>query len=225
MRAQQPEPPMAVRLAAWGLAALTLAVPLAAAGQRGGERPAVGKFLVASRELHDSNFRETVVLIVDYGAHEGTIGLVINRPSGVDLPAALPELRGLEGREEPIFIGGPVEPLQIVVLVRSDAEPERARSVFADVHFSSSRELLERLSDEPRAGETFRVYAGYAGWAPGQLEVEIALGGWHVLPGEVGAIFDQPSKGVWPKLILRGSAQRASLEPARRDVLTAHRAP
>lgn len=181
------------------------------AGPSAADRLEVGKLLVASRELRDPNFRQTVVLIVDYSPATGAVGLVINRPSTVGLGRMLPELEATDELEDRVFIGGPVEPLRFTLLVRSASEPEGADRVFADLFVSTSRALLERLITAPAAGETFRAYAGYAGWAPGQLEGELAVGGWHVVDGRSAIVFEQPTDGVWSRLILIGTAEWAWL--------------
>ncbi len=201
------------------LGRIALAAALALPGaSRSQPRPASGdlepgKLLVASRALRDPNFRETVVLIVEYARPTGAVGLVINRPSAVDLATALPELEGAGEGGGRVFIGGPVEPMRFTLLIRSAAEPERADRVFADIFMSSSRELLERLVSAPGAGETFRAYAGYAGWAPGQLEAELAVGGWHVVDGRSSIVFELPPDKIWSRLILVGSAEMARLKP------------
>ncbi len=195
------------------LAALALAgasqvrIRAAAAAPAGDLGP--GKLLVASRALRDPNFRETVVLIVEYDRPTGAVGLVINRPSEVGLAAALPELEAAGERADRVFIGGPVEPTRFTLLIRSPAAPERSDRVLADVFMSSSRELLERLVTAPRADETFRAYAGYAGWAPGQLEAELAVGGWHVVDGRASIVFELPADKIWSRLILAGTAELA----------------
>lgn len=180
-------------------------------GEDAVERLETGSFLVASRELQDPNFRQTVVLIVEYDRWQGALGLVINRPSEVELSHVMPRAEGSGVASELVFVGGPVEPLQFALLVRSPEAPQEARPVFDDVYFSNSLELLERLIDEPVEDGSFRTYAGYSGWAPGQLETEIAVGGWHVVAGQEEAIFEHPSDKVWSRLILLGTADWARL--------------
>ena len=212
-----------VALCGWLLAAIVLpAATLVSAGQvrsrseTGVARLAPGRLLVASRELADPNFRRTVVLLIDYGRREGAFGLVINRPSRIDLSQVLagdPDSRELG----PVFLGGPVEPLPVTLLMRGTESPEAAHRIFDDVHFSSSRELLEQLARQARPTADFRAYAGYAGWAIGQLEAEVSAGGWHVVDGRVSAVFDASPADVWPRLILIGTAEWARLGAPRRE--------
>lgn len=195
--------------AASGLAAT--AVPVV------GNAPGVGKFLVASRELRDPNFRETVVLLVEHDRQDGAVGVVINRPTTVELFRLIPHVDGIERSEETIFRGGPVGPTTVLLLVRSLEAPEGAKRVFDDVYRSGDEDLLERLAIDRRPDESFRTYAGYAGWAPGQLEAEIAAGGWHVLPASTAAIFDEEPDAVWPRLIQAENAEWAVRSPRAAD--------
>lgn len=200
-------------LAAAAVAATFLGgmLPMLAIAASPGEQPGVGRLLVASRDLLDPNFRRTVVLLVEYGEREGAMGLVLNRPAAIEVGSFLADIPGLEDLHDPVFVGGPVEPFRAVLLIRAPERPEHASPVIGDVHFSSSRSLLERLAGAPQPEERFRVYAGYAGWSPGQLEMEIAAGGWHVLRADPGDIFDLPSERLWPEMERRGVAVWTSL--------------
>lgn len=175
--------------------------------QSDGEELAPGSFLVASRGLLDPNFSRTVVLLLDY-SDNGALGLIINRPTEVELSRMVSDLEGAEDRSETVWVGGPVAHWQMVLLVRSAAEVEGAERVFEDVHFTASRVVLERVLD---GDVEFRVYAGYAGWGAGQLEGEVQRGGWHVLPGDPEMVFDPAPLEIWQELISRGEAQWASL--------------
>jgi putative transcriptional regulator len=165
---------------------------------------AKGRFLVANRDLRDANFAETVVLLVDY--HErGAMGLIINQPTEVRLAKVLPNMAGLQERSDMVYIGGPVDRNRMVLLIRSSSTLEDAQQVMADVYVSPSRKLFERLVDKAGPGERFRVYAGYAGWAPGQLDREVARGDWHVLPADAETVFDKAPADIWPELIRKGA--------------------
>jgi len=167
---------------------------------------AQGKFLVADRRLMDPNFRETVVLLIHYGP-DGAMGLVMNRPLQLKLSTVLPDIKELDRREETLYLGGPVEPTRILLLVRSANPPEASMPVFGDVYLSSSQKLLQHLINKPVKEERFRIYAGYAGWAPKQLESECDRGHWHVLTADTETLFDKKSSEIWPELIQRVSVQ------------------
>jgi putative transcriptional regulator len=180
-------------------------------------RLARGKFLVASRQLRDPNFSETVVLLIDYNRH-GATGLVINRPTELRLSTVLPEIKGLQQRTDTVNIGGPVARRQIHLLIQSGSQPKESSRVFKDVYVSSSRTVLQRMIDDADAGEKFRVYAGYAGWAPGQLYREVSRGGWHVLEADTETVFDRAPAEVWPELIRRASVQWVRPQSPARNV-------
>lgn len=178
---------------------------------------AKGKFLVASRDLIDPNFSETVVLLIDYDWH-GAMGLVINRPSEVRLSTVLPGMEGLQQRTDTIYIGGPVARSQMLLLLRSDNQPQGSRHVFEDIYASSSRTVLQRMIDGAHGTGRFRVYAGHAGWAPGQLDREVSRGDWHVLQADAETIFDMAPSEIWPELIRRSTVLWARLQAPGRNV-------
>lgn len=163
-----------------------------------------GIFLVAGRNLRDPRFRETVVLLVSY-RRLGAVGLIINRPTRLSLSAAFPDIPSFKKRTDVIYFGGPVEGDQVLLLVRSPGNPGEAARVFDGVYVSSSMAVLNRMATQQKAGEHFRVYAGYAGWAPGQLEGEIARGDWRVLPADAKTLFEKDVETIWPEMIRRSS--------------------
>lgn len=166
---------------------------------------AQGMFLVADQRLMDPNFRETVVLLIRYGP-EGTMGLVINRPLQVKLSIVFPDVKELDKSRETLYLGGPVEPSGMLLLVRSAAPPEDSMPVFGDVYLSSSQKVLQRLIKTPDHNDRFRIFAGYVGWAPKQLEHERDREDWHVLEADAETIFDRKPSEIWPELIQRVSA-------------------
>jgi putative transcriptional regulator len=173
---------------------------------RFGFKPAKGKFLVASRQLLDPNFSQTVVLLIDYQEH-GAMGLIINRPSELKLSEALPEMQELQQRPDTIYLGGPVARNQLLLLIRTASPPEGSQQVFADIYLTSSPTVIERMIKDSKVEERFRLYAGYAGWGAGQLDNEIAMGGWHVMRADVETVFDRSAPEIWPDLIYRSSAR------------------
>jgi putative transcriptional regulator len=163
-----------------------------------------GRLLIASRRLGDPNFAAAVVLLLSYDKH-GAMGIVINRPTQIRLAAALPEITELRDRPDRVFLGGPVSVNVMVLLIRSHNPPQSAQRVFADVYASGSRAVLRKaLSGKPAR---LRAYAGYAGWAPSQLEAEVARGDWLVVSPDVATVFDTPAAEMWPKLIERFSGE------------------
>jgi putative transcriptional regulator len=167
---------------------------------------AKGVFLVASNQLRDPNFKETVVLLIDYG-RDGAMGLVINRPSEVKLATIFPDIKGLKERTDTLYVGGPVAANQMLLLVGTPLVPEASQKVTQGVYLSSSWKVLERLLKNEAKDEKFRIFAGYAGWAPNQLDFEKKRGDWLVLKADAEAIFNKKPSEIWQELILRASVK------------------
>jgi putative transcriptional regulator len=159
-----------------------------------------GLLLVAKPGVVDPNFSETVVLVTqtpDYG----TVGVILNRPT--------PERHERTGAS--IYRGGPVMPRTLVALFRSDEPPEApAFHVLKRVYLSMHPDNIERRLARP-AGN-FRLFAGFSGWAPRQLEAEIGRGGWYVLPANENLIFRKDPAGMWGELVERARSERARRE-------------
>ncbi len=173
---------------------------------------AAGNFLVSSRDLGDPNFSETVILLLRYDEEEGAMGLVINRRGDLPLSRVFQDLKQAKGRTDLAYVGGPVEPGDVLALLKSSTKLEDAERVFANVYLISDKDLLEKtLADKAEAG-VFHVFLGYAGWGPGQLEHEVDLGAWHILPPDAASVFDSDPESVWPRLIRRTELRIAELE-------------
>ncbi len=170
------------------------------------EELAKGKFLVASRRLSDPNFSETVVLLIEYGP-DGAMGLVINRPSNVKLSTVFPDLKALKQRQDTVYVGGPVAINQMLMLIRSTQTPAASTPVIDNVYMSASWKVLEGLIKKERAGQQFRLYAGYAGWAPNQLDFERTRGDWYVLEADADSVFTLDPKALWQELIRRATVK------------------
>ena len=212
MRARTMLPPVvfAVALAGAMEGSSTSTAPSAAQLVPGTVRElAAGKVLVAARGLPDPNFSETVVLLVDHGA-EGTMGLVINRRSEVPIARAFPHLTAGLGSAALLYEGGPVSRNGVVGLERSQTSSSRDRAVLPDVRLVTVREELEKLIASTAGPDQFRVYVGYAGWGPGQLERETVLGSWHVFRADGASVFDAHPETLWQRQIRRSDERMAT---------------
>ncbi len=149
--------------------------------------PAKGKFLVASPAMKDPRFAGTVILLIDYGVR-GALGLVVNRPSDIDLSEAFADEKRFKRGDGKLFLGGPVETERVFVLIRSPGGVAGSMPVFKDVYVSESEAALQAAA---AGGLEYRVFAGYAGWAPLQLEREIDAGAWEVTDGDADEIFSE----------------------------------
>jgi putative transcriptional regulator len=165
------------------------------------DRPLKGRLLVASPNLGDPNFERTVVLMLEYG-DEGALGVVLNRPSELDLSDPLPEWARAAAHPPVVFIGGPVAPTAAVCLARlrprggTDGWQQLLGAVGTLDLDSDPHEAIPRLDE-------LRVFAGYAGWGPGQLEREIAEGGWFVVDAEAGDALSPAPEDLWRTVLRR----------------------
>jgi putative transcriptional regulator len=159
---------------------------------------AVGKILVASRKSQDADFGATVILLVRHDS-QASIGLFLNRPLNIPLSEVYPDLKGAQLK---LYAGGPLT-VGIRALYRSRAQPAGAAKIIENVFMISTKTLLGEMVAKQPTPSVFRVYAGYTGWSPGQLQDEIARGLWHVLPGDAGVVFDPHPETVWSRLMVR----------------------
>ncbi len=177
--------------------------------QDGGERLTPGMVLVASEKLDDPNFAETVVLITRRDDDGGMMGVVLNRPAEITLAKAFPQMHA---SDDPVYEGGPVSPEAVQALLRTSGKPENADRVVGDIYSIVRKALLEKSISEHVAHSKFRVYMGYAGWGPGQLENEVRLGAWATLHG-TKYVFDSEPATLWRRLNSLLHSQLAQEQP------------
>jgi putative transcriptional regulator len=158
-----------------------------------------GRLLVATPALFDPNFRRTVVLVGEHG-EEGAMGLVLNRPSEVTVGEAVPPLAAMAGPEARVHVGGPVQPEAVLVLAEFVDPSAAATIVVGDVGFASSEDDLEDMAHAVRRA---RVFAGYSGWGPGQLESELEEESWLVEPAEGVDLFPEPGDDLFGSVLRR----------------------
>jgi putative transcriptional regulator len=135
------------------------------------------------------------------------MGVVVNHPSPIFLADALPETTAkqtLAARKDILYMGGPVEPNRLLLLIRASAAPKEAIRIFEDVYLLISRGGLETMLAEGLPEKNVRAYAGYAGWGAGQLEAEIARKDWLVVPGDASSIFTASPDDLWEDFIEGG---------------------
>jgi putative transcriptional regulator len=169
-------------------------------------KPSRGKFLVAARQMGDPRFAQTVVLLVAHDQH-GTMGLVINRRTSVPLSSVLSGIGKGGDPSQLLYVGGPVQMDVISLLVRSERERSGAIRLLDGVYFSTSAALLKQMIAKKQTAKRLRVFAGYAGWAVGQLDQELERGDWYVLDARAEEVFHEPPSEIWSELIRRAEAR------------------
>lgn len=157
-----------------------------------------GRLLISSGGLYDPNFRHTVVLVGEHNA-DGALGVVLNRALNVTVEQAFPPLSDLAPPGEPLFQGGPVQP-ESPVLLAELADPELADIfVFGSVGFLVGDVSADIHPSILRA----RVFAGYSGWGPGQLEAEMAVDSWIIESARVEDVFTDAPDLLWSRVLER----------------------
>ena len=166
------------------------------------EKPVAGMFLVAKRSLGGSHFGQSVVYLVDHG-EGGTLGLIVNRPSDVNLSEVIPDFEDKEAPAHALYYGGPVGLPVILMLVRSKSATGSMKHVVDDVYISSDRQILDEMLAAKKPDSELRFYIGYSGWAAGQLDFELVRGDWHVVAADTDSIFSDETGSLWHRLIER----------------------
>jgi putative transcriptional regulator len=195
------------------IVALLLGLLLAAPAGAQPAEPPNGVLLVAKPGLVDPNFRETVVL-VPQSRDSSPAGVILTRPTTLSARELLPDAPGAENLEEPMYFGRPVMRQTVVALFQSEfLPPASAFHILKGVYLSMHPANIEPLLSQP--GQRFRLYAGFAGWAPRQLESELERDGWYVLPASEALVFRKDTRGMWSELIEKTRGGRASNDTPR----------
>ena len=156
-----------------------------------------GKLLVSSPALVDPNFRKTVVLIAHHD-EDGAMGLVLSRPSDVAATEAVPALGGLPGADDPVYVGGPVQPEAFMVLADFEDVGEAAAPIIASLGFMPADAEPDGLSIR-----RLRLFAGYSGWGAGQLEAELEESSWIVVDARTEDAFARDPDELWRSVLQR----------------------
>ena len=156
-----------------------------------------GRLLLATPALFDPNFRRSVVLVGEHG-EEGAMGLVLNRPAEVTVADAVPPLAAVAGGESRVHVGGPVQPEAVLVLAEFSDVSVASSLVVGEVGFASGDGDLHALAGSVRRA---RVFAGYSGWGPGQLEAELEEESWLVEPADGVDLFPAPDDDLFGSVL------------------------
>jgi putative transcriptional regulator len=159
-------------------------------------------FLVARRALDDSHFGQSVVYLVDHG-EDGTLGLIVNRPSAISLSEAVPDIEDTQETAHTLYYGGPVGLPMILMLVRSESATEGMAHVANNVYISADRRVFDEVLALKKSESEVHFYIGHSGWAAGQLDFELARSSWHVVTADTDAIFSGETESMWNRLIER----------------------
>ena len=162
-----------------------------------------GQFLVASRDLPDPLFHDSVVLMLPIKEGQLMVGLIINKPSKIKVRDVFPDSPALQKIDAMAYFGGPVDADVVArsAIFRSKTPPKDATLVFGDVYVSFDSDTIAALARNSQQAATLRVFLGRAQWDPAQFENEVARGSWHSLPASVDSIFSAFPENLWRALI------------------------
>lgn len=157
-----------------------------------------GHLLLDSGQLAGSFFQRTVVLVCQHNA-EGAFGLILNRATGskvgdvivADLPSAL--------KDAELFLGGPVQPTALSFLHSDNFIPDG--NVFPNLNLGHSLDDLVEIGESFSTAKKVKMFAGYAGWSPGQLEDEMKRKSWITYPASLELVFETPPDQLWRKIL------------------------
>lgn len=176
------------------------------------EAPSLAPVLLVSMpQMTDPNFTRAVILLAEYGPH-GAFGLVMNRQMAEPATEVVRAEPPMPIRPDVhLFVGGPVEPTRAWVLHRDRRLDEDTMEVTDGVYLSASPELIRRTLTTP-PDPSVRIVVGYAGWAAGQLDVELADSAWLMAPVQPDLLFDTPLASMWETAIRRLGAEPSALQ-------------
>ena len=162
--------------------------------------PRKGRFLVATDKLANTSFQNTVILMTHVSTAFGAQGITINRPANIPISDLFPNVKELEKHKDSLYLGGPVHTNSIFVLMQTQRPHEGMKNVLEDIYFAAGVGAITHSLTESQTGETARAYAGYAGWAPGQLQNEIKRGDWIIVDANPNIVFQEDTESIWQTL-------------------------
>lgn len=168
-----------------------------------------GVLLVAGKNLYDPNFEKTIILVTEY-TEDGTIGLIINRPTEMTVAEALPKLSDYMPYLDFLYLGGPIATTSISLLLKSVTPIPGTDQVIANIYHINTLDLFNVLLMKNIDKRYIRIYAGFAGWAPGQLESELIRGDWYIWHADIDLIFSSEPDVLWDELIRKVTAKWVS---------------
>jgi putative transcriptional regulator len=159
-----------------------------------------GQLLVAGPRLIDPNFWRTVVLVIEH-SQDGAFGLVLNRPSETSVGEAVPELETVVDSEEPLFIGGPVQPSSVITVGQFNDVSQAALVAFEDIGvLGTGGPSIDEMADHVVRA---RAFVGHSGWGPGQLDAELETGDWILEPARREDVFSGSPRELWSDVLTR----------------------
>jgi putative transcriptional regulator len=192
-----------------GLAALLLAPVVCRAQSQSAADLAQGKILVSPRDSPDPHFANSVILLARYSPG-GALGLMLQYKSDLTVKK-IPALKTAGKRTDSVFIGGPVDLPTVLMLERSATEPPGSSLLVTDNLYLLAAEpsILAALKDQ--SASDLRIFIGYSGWGPGQLEREVRRHGWYIFQYDESLVFDPHPETLWERMVEKTGRSIATL--------------
>ena len=182
----------------WCAITLLLLIPQAFSATPAFKQLKPGILLIATKNLTDTSFEKTVILVTQHNA-QGTTGIAINRPSKFTLTDVVPDASKHQAGKSPLFLGGPVHPRSVLFLTNDDPEQTLIK-IIEGVYLGGGTNSVINILKGKRTKTNFRAYAGYAGWGPGQLTNEINRNDWILAQPEKAQLFLPDTSTIWLQL-------------------------
>jgi putative transcriptional regulator len=163
---------------------------------------AQGKIIITPRDSPDPHFSNSVIVLAHYD-QTGALGLMLHYKSDLTIEKALKGIAGAEKRTDPVFVGGPVELPVVFALLRIKSTPTGVSHVTDDLYLVTSKQSIAAALAEGRPVSELRVFIGYSGWGPGQLEREVRRSGWYIFNYDESIVFDDHPDTLWNRLIAK----------------------
>jgi len=164
-------------------------------------------FLVATRELQDPLFQQSVILMLPQTEIPLVAGVIINKPTTVPVRELFSHVAPLVKQSETAYFGGPVDLDQPTLLLRASQPSGKASRLFDDIYLSTAPSSIAELLRNSQPTKDLRLFLGRAQWTKDQLHAEILEGSWYMAPAEGEFVFSQDPRRVWRTLVARGQLQ------------------
>jgi putative transcriptional regulator len=168
-------------------------------------------FLVASPEMHDPIFRNSVIMMVPTIQAPLLAGVIINEPTGTSAQEVFPHFPALKGDPSSAYFGGPVDNGQPTLALRTSQPPAHAIQIIDDVYVSTDADTIGQILKDHARPPNLRIFLGRAQWLKEQLQSEIMQGAWYQVPADADQVFSADPAHLWNKLSERGQLQETNL--------------
>ena len=173
---------------------------------------AQGKIIITPRNSPDPHFSNSVIVLAHYD-QTGALGLMLHYKSDLTIQKALKGIAGAEKRTDTVFVGGPVELPVVFALLRTKSAPTGVSRVADNLYLMTSKQSIATALTEEHPASDLRVFIGYSGWGPGQLEREVRRSGWYIFDYDESIVFDEHPDTLWNRLIGKAERRLAIFQP------------